>query len=96
MTISNPTFTAVKVLSPNGGEIIPCRLHLHREVGCTFKGSEIQVVLFNEQWLQLENHHDILCDGHDVQLDCSDSHQFAKELPDQGQRVQFIRQPGQL
>ena len=65
-------------------------------MGSAFKGSEIQVVLFNEQWPQLENHHDILCDGHDIQLDGSDSHQFAKELLDQGQRVRFIRQAGQL
>jgi hypothetical protein len=93
MTISNPTFTAVKVLSEREEKSFSAA-PLTRW-GAPSK-AEIQVVLFNEQWLQLENHHNKLCDGHDIQLDCSDSHQFAKELLDQGQRVQFIRQPGQL
>jgi hypothetical protein len=65
-------------------------------MGSTFEGSEIQIVLFNELWPQLENHHGILCDKHDIQPDGSDIHQFAKELPDQGQRVHFNRHSGQL
>ena len=51
VSISEAEITAVKVLSPNGGETIPAGSTVHCQMGSTFKHSQIQGVLFTQQGL---------------------------------------------